>query len=954
MHIKKAIFRVLTVLIGSWLFVCQAQAQDSVKIYTKSHPLVYEDLWDMAPYSYLDENGVPCGYSIDLVKNIFERLNIPYVIKLHHSDEVFDDIAKGKADLTIGMYADYHWNKGHFGKSVVTLFTQSLAQPKQKKNVVKDINDLRGERVYARPSSYAYSEMVKAGLKRNIVPTVDLKAALMKVNETDSGVVLWNSMALKSIVKQYKLDNVVIAPIGMDHGEYRFLSQNQALLTLVDSVFVEMEMDETITQLRKTWFYPETLQDNTKKYFLYALSVAVVLMLCFTIYYVYFRYRERTMKALLERQNQRLSLYLESGKVRLFSYDVAKRTFHGFHAFSEGTNSDEVYTVASFAQYFVDKDFSRMMNFINELSAGMLESRKMRLSLRRTKYDSQLLPFELTLKVLRRDGKDVTVILGTLCNLDEEQRKAEELRRAVLKYRMMFDTAVADMIYCDNEGVILDINEKACNTFGINDKKQILDRRYSLGKARWLYNDDIDMSEKNWSTSIANVDDLRAAGLCDDLVTIHGRLYYELMIVPIFNNDGERIGIFITGRNVSETVGFMRREKLRTKRIQIATDRLQRYVNNINYALEVGQIRLAHYSPVTRSFDLVYDLNRQPLILSQLRCIKTIDEKDRQKAVDLILNMDRCRQKRFSVRVKTVMKDKTTGHDIYCQVSGVPLVDKDNGIQQYFCLLRDVTQLVATEEALQAQTQKAQEAETLKNTFLKNMSHEIRTPLNAVVGFAELFEQEHTPEDEVVFSNEIKSNSKKLLYLINDILLLSRIDAKMIEIIKEPVDFVDTFKTRCLMAWSAGVKGEVHTSIECQFEKLVVNVDANQLGYVVEQLAKMAARFTDHGFIRAKLDYFNGEMMMKFEDTGKGIDDETQKHIFEIESRFEGGYTTSGLELVIIYKLVKLMNGNIFVESQLGRGSTFRITIPCELEDKEKSEGTSTIDFSDNQTLLLN
>lgn len=943
----------MLMIVASVAAIASATAQDTTRIYTKDHPLVYEDLWDMPPYSYLDENGVACGYSIDLVKIILERLNIPYVVKLRHSDEVFSNIASRKADLTIGMYADYHFGKGHFGRSVVTLFTQSLAQPKKRGDVIKDISDLQGERVYARPSSYAYSEMVKAGLKRYVVPTADLKAALMKVNETDSGVVLWNSMALKSIVKQYKLNNVVVTSIGMDHGEYRFLSQDTALLSKVDSVFVELEMDETITQLRKKWFYPETLQDSTVMYFTYAVVFALVLVLCFFAYYIYFRYRERSMKALLQKQNQRLSLYLESGKVRLFSYNVEKRTFHGYHAFSQGTNSNEVYTVASFAQFFVEKDFSQMMNSINELSVGMKDVAKMNIVLKRTKIDDKLYPFELTLKVLRKEGDDVSLILGTLCNLDEEQRKAEELRKAVLKYRMMFDTAVADMIYCDNDGVILDINEKACRTFGIPDRQTLIDRHFSLGKANWLYNKDINLDEKSWSTSIVSVDKLRMEGLCDELVTIHGKKFYELMIVPIFSNDGERVGLFITGRDVSETVSFMRREKLRTKRIQVATDRLQRYVDNINYALKVGHIQLAHYSPTTRSFDVIYDVKRPPMVLSQLRCIRTVAPEYRQNAVNLVLNMDRCKQKRFSVRVKTGLKDFATNHTVFYQVSGVPIVDKDGNVQQYFCLLRDITELVATEEELQKQTQKAQEAENLKNTFLKNMSHEIRTPLNAVVGFAELFEQEHTPEDEVVFSNEIKSNSKKLLYLINDILLLSRIDAKMIEINKEPVDFVDTFKTRCLMAWSTGVAENVHTAIECQFDKLVVDVDANQLGYVVEQLAKLGAKFTTRGFVRAKLDYFNEELVMKFEDTGVGISDDIQKRIFDIESRFEGGFTTSGLELVIVNKLVKLFGGNIFVESQLGRGSTFRVTIPCQLQDKEKSDGTSTMDFSNEPTLLL-
>jgi len=946
MHIKTALSRVLLTLAMSVTGVQMACAQDSTKIYTKENPLVYEDLWDMSPYAFLDEKGDACGYNIDLMKIILDRLDIPYTIRLRPSDEVFDDIKNRKADLSIAMYAQYHMDQGYFGRSVITLFTQSIAMPKREPEAARDITDLKGSTIYVRPSSYAYSEMVRNGMGRYAVETEDLKSALVKVNEADSGIVLWNTLALNNLVLRYKLNNIKILPINMNHGEYRFLSNDTALLNRMDSVFMQIEMDETLVRLRKKWFYTENVEDDTLTYFYYATSLGALILFVFIVYYVYYRFRERVMRQLLERQSQRLSLYLESGKVRLFSYDVVKREFRTFHAFNQGTNSQETYPVATFAQYFVDKEFAHMMNYINEIAGNKRQEATMKVTLRRTRADSNLYYFELRLKVLRTQDDTPTMILGTLSNLDDETNKAEEVRNAVLKYRMMFNTAVVDMIYCDSDGVILDINEKACDNFGIKDKQRLLDNRFSIGKDVLIYNRDIDLNHRHWSTSLVDIDMFRRDGVCDDLVTRNGKMYYELMIVPIFGGDGKRMGLFITGRDVSDTVEFMHREKVRTKRIQLATDNIRRYVDNINYALQVSQIRLAHYSPTTRSFNLVYDLNRQSMVLSQLRCIVTLAPEYRDDAIKLLLNMDRGRQKRFSMRLKTNVVDGKTGHTVHYQVSGVPTYDSDGNLQQYFCLLRDITELVATEEALQEQTRKAQEAETLKNSFLKNMSYEIRIPLNVVVGFAELFEQEHSVEDELVFSEQIKSNSKKLLYLVNDILLLSRIDAKMIELNLEFIDFIEVFKVRCLMAWSSGLSENVHTIIESQFDKLVVEVDQTQLGYVVETLAKTAARFTDHGSIRTKCDYFNDELVMKFEDTGRGIDDETQKNIFDLERRFEGNVYTSGLELVICHKLVLLMGGNIYVESQLGKGSTFRVTIPCKLREKEKSDGTNTLDFT--------
>ena len=112
-------------------------------------------------------------------------------------------------------------------------------------------------------------------------------------------------------------------------------------------------------------------------------------------------------------------------------------------------------------------------------------------------------------------------------------------------------------------------------------------------------------------------------------------------------------------------------------------------------------------------------------------------------------------------------------------------------------MCRDISEIKATEQELTEKTLKAQEVETIKNAFLRNMSYEIRTPLTSVVGFAELFQQDHSPDEETLFIQEIKENSTQLLKLINNILFLSRLDAEMIEFKKQPIDFTAFFGGRC-------------------------------------------------------------------------------------------------------------------------------------------------------------
>ena len=102
---------------------------DSLRIFDREHPLVYEDAWDLWPYSFLNAEGEAVGYNIDLVKLILDELDIPYTIKLKPTKKALEDIRDGRADLMLAMDAPYHQQYGHFGRSVVQIFTTGEIRP---------------------------------------------------------------------------------------------------------------------------------------------------------------------------------------------------------------------------------------------------------------------------------------------------------------------------------------------------------------------------------------------------------------------------------------------------------------------------------------------------------------------------------------------------------------------------------------------------------------------------------------------------------------------------------------------------------------------------------------------------------------------------------------------------------------------------------------------------------
>lgn len=183
--------------------------------YTEERPLVYEGSWDLGPYTFLNVMGEPDGYSVDLVKLILDRLKIPYIIKLKPQPEVFNDLKEERSDLMLGIAAGFHDQYGHYGKTAITLFTQSIATPKSHPEDIETFNDLATHQVIVNAGSLAYHLMLNQGWGENATVTNDITESILKLSNQNQGAILWNDLGLKWLVKRYQLDNLEIKPVNM-------------------------------------------------------------------------------------------------------------------------------------------------------------------------------------------------------------------------------------------------------------------------------------------------------------------------------------------------------------------------------------------------------------------------------------------------------------------------------------------------------------------------------------------------------------------------------------------------------------------------------------------------------------------------------------------------------------------------------------------------------------------
>lgn len=253
--------------------------------------------------------------------------------------------------------------------------------------------------------------------------------------------------------------------------------------------------------------------------------------------------------------------------------------------------------------------------------------------------------------------------------------------------------------------------------------------------------------------------------------------------------------------------------------------------------------------------------------------------------------------------------------------------------------------------------QETDEANKAKSQFLANMSHEIRTPLNGIIGMSDLLALTELSEKQINMVNIIKTSSKRLLQIINDILELAKIDAGKVELKPEPsnIESIISEEASLYKALARKKNLEYEVTMEQDVPKNIFT-DKNRLKQIIGNLVGNAIKFTERGKICLKVSKVKNigkmvELMISISDTGIGIKKEDIPKIFDyftqLDSTTTKRYQGTGLGLAISKNLVTLMGGEISVESIYGKGSTFSFTFIGEVLEQD-----NTLDFSLQKSLV--
>ena len=277
--------------------------------------------------------------------------------------------------------------------------------------------------------------------------------------------------------------------------------------------------------------------------------------------------------------------------------------------------------------------------------------------------------------------------------------------------------------------------------------------------------------------------------------------------------------------------------------------------------------------------------------------------------------------------------------------------DKYNDVLCKVALLRDITENEHKDRMLKDALEQSNAASRAKSDFLSNMSHEIRTPMNAIIGMTSIAKSSSSIEKKDDALNKIDGASKHLLGVINDILDMSKIEADKLELSNVSFDFQKILQN---------VSNVISFRVEERRQKFYVNIgkdipktligDDQRLSQVITNLLGNAVKFTpDEGTIRLdsqliSIDEDTCRMQISVEDNGIGITDEQKSRLFrsfeQAETDTSRKFGGTGLGLAISKRIVELMGGDIWVESETGKGSKFIFTILMKYDTKTKKHLT--------------
>jgi len=518
-------------------------------------------------------------------------------------------------------------------------------------------------------------------------------------------------------------------------------------------------------------------------------------------------------------------------------------------------------------------------------------------------------------------------IISTMKDETDLIRQEEEESELTDRYKLIYENSIIGLSFYTPDGWLLDSNKLMREICHFDSEEG--DQFFS----------NTNMFELSPFRECCDPNNMQELWICTQSVVPERNIYdyLEIRLRPIYDDAGVLSYIAIAARNVTEERQMYLQAKLNDIQIQEANAKIKAYEEELRYMMEACDMcvwRLSFAEGTVKFYKGLSTIEREiPFAEMADYFIDAKENVMRHFTVD----PDEYFGKPLSYlgRMRPIFHD--TDEVQWNQVNSIPVFDGEGRLTGAFGLIRNITGLMKKQEMLKQETERANDSGRLKSVFLANMTHEIRTPLNAIVGFSDLLQAIDSPDDKKEMIRVIHNNCDMLLRLVNDILVLSSADSNVMEIIPEDIDAAREFDDLCQSLAQRVQEPGVEFIKDNPYTTLLTRLDAARINQVFINFVTNAVKYTHQGHIKVGYRMEERQGRQGFyaycEDTGSGIPADQQGRIFERFVKLNDFVQGTGLGLSICKAIIEKCGGEIGVDSEEGKGSTFWFWIPATIKE---------------------
>jgi len=576
------------------------------------------------------------------------------------------------------------------------------------------------------------------------------------------------------------------------------------------------------------------------------------------------------------------------------------------------------------------------------------------------------------------------ISIASLANNITQQKKSKKLlKQSEKKYKDIFTKSNDPVFILNKNNSIVDCNKSALQMFGYPSKKELLQLKPS----------DISPKEQpngESSTILENIYIQKAIqNGTHNYIWYHKKLNgtifpVEISLTRIINKNNE-ISIHSVCRDITE-----REKKAKIQEVLFNISNAALTIDDFQEFNRFIKQELGTIIDTTNFFIALYNKEQEtistPFMVDELDDIrdfsakKTLTEyviKSKKsllgKEKDILELIEKGIVKWVGPPCKVWLGVPLTINNVIIGVLTIQSYNNENAYSpDDVTLLEFVSQNISIaiqrkkyETKLKKALKKAEESDLLKSAFLANMSHEIRTPMNGIIGFSELLAEKNISEkDRHNYAKIVINSSNQLLSIVNDILDISQIEAGMISLKESNVSLNELMDNLYLFYNQKATKQNIQLNLEKELlpPNDIISTDEIKLNQILNNLLSNAFKFIEKGTVSFGYTLEKSTIQFYVKDTGIGIKEEEQKKVFDrfvqAENRLTKKHRGNGLGLSICYKLVELLGGEIWLESEFKKGTTFYFTVPYTSDDTQKIsikqiELKEELNYSSNSLTIL-